>query len=131
MKPTRRVLVDGQEPLIKVGVSPEWAQALEDVAKSRIRIHRVKIRGTLQMTSSGSKGVEILHEAFQKALSVRKPKSVQVEIYAIGPPRYRIEVVAENFKQAERILDSAVQAAVETMTSQGGEGKFTRKDGQE
>jgi translation initiation factor 2 subunit 1 len=130
-KGLERVLVDGQEPLIKAGVPPEWAQALEDVAKSRIRIHRVQIRGTLQLMSNGSKGVETLHEAFQKALSVRKPKNAQVEIYTVGPPRYRIEVVAENFKQAERILDNAVQAAVETMTSHGGEGKFTRKDGQE
>jgi len=39
--------------------------------------------------------------------------------------------VAENFKQAEKILDSAVQTAIETVTSQGGEGKFTRRDGQE
>ncbi len=126
-----RAVVEGEEPLLKVGIPPEWASALFDVAKSKIRIHRVQIHGTLQLTCPTSNGVEIIKDAFSKALGVRKPKNTQIDIYLIGPPRYRIEVVAENFKQAEKILDNAVQIAIETVSSQGGDGKFTRRNGQE
>jgi translation initiation factor 2 subunit 1 len=127
-----RAAIEGEEPLLKVGVPPEWASALLEIAKSKIRVRRVQIRGTLQLTCPTSNGVEVLREAFSKALGVRKPRNAQVNIYVIGPPRYRIEVVAENFKQAERILDGAVEAAIETVSSQGGEGKFTRsRNGQE
>jgi len=126
-----RTVIEGEEPLIKVGVPQEWASTLVEIAKSKIRVRRVQIHGTLQLTCPASNGVEVLHEAFSKALGVRKPRNAQINIYVIGAPRYRIEIVAENFKQAEKILDSAVQTAIETVTSQGGEGKFTRRDGQE
>jgi len=125
-KGLERAVMEGEEPLLKIGVPPEWASVLVDIAKSKIRVRHVQIRGTLQLTCPTSNGVEALREAFSKALGVRKPKNAQIKIYVIGPPRYRVEIVAENFKQAERILDSSVQAAIETVTSQGGEGKFTR-----
>ncbi len=126
-----RAVVEGEESLLKVGIMPEWASTLSEVAKSKIRINRVQIRGTLQLTCPKSNGVEIIRDAFSKALGVRKPKNTEIKIYLIGPPRYRIEVVAENFKQAEKILESAVQIAIETVSSQGGEGKFSRRNGQE
>jgi translation initiation factor 2 subunit 1 len=130
-KGLERTAIEGEEILLKAGIPSEWASVLLDVAKSKIHARHVQIRGTLQLTCPAPNGVEVLREAFSKALNTRKPKSVQIDIYAIGPPRYRIEVIAENFKQAEKVLDVAVQAAIETVSSQGGEGKFTRRDGQE
>jgi len=124
-------VIEGEEALLKIGVPSDWSSAILDVAKSKIHARHVQIRGTLQLTCPAPNGVEVLHEAFSKALNTRKPKSVEVQIHAIGPPRYRIEVIAENFKQAEKVLDVAVQAAIETVSSQGGEGKFTRRNGQE
>ncbi len=130
-KGLERTLLEGEEPLLKVGIPSDWAQVLLDVAKSKIRARHVQIRGTLQLTCPAANGVEVLRDAFTKASNVRKPKNAQIDIFTIGPPRYRIEVAAENFKQAEKILDSAVQIAIETVSSQGGEGKFTRRNGQE
>jgi len=130
-KGLERTVIEGEEALLKIGVPSDWSSAILDVAKSKIHARHVQIRGTLQLTCPAPNGVEVLHEAFSKALNTRKPKSVEVQIHAIGPPRYRIEVIAENFKQAEKVLDVAVQAAIETVSSQGGEGKFTRRNGQE
>jgi translation initiation factor 2 subunit 1 len=130
-KGLERTAIEGEEILLKAGIPPEWASILLDVAKSKIHARHVQIRGMLQLTCPAPNGVEVLREAFSKALNTRKPKSVQIDIYTVGPPRYRIEVTAENFKQAEKVLDVAAQAAIETVSSQGGEGKFTRRDGQE
>ena len=128
-KGLERTVIEGGETLLKIGVPSDWSSTLLDVARSKIHAHHVQIRGTLQLTCPAPNGVEILREAFSRALNTRKPKGAEVQIFSIGTPRYRIEVIAENFKQAEKILDVAIQAAIETVSSHGGEGKFTRRDG--
>ncbi len=126
-----KAVEDGEAPLLKANIPEEWATTITEVARSKIRLPQMRIRGVLDMTSTKPSGVEILKEAFSKAMGVRKLAHASVSIYTIGAPRYRIEVSAENFKDAERVLDASVQAALKTITAAGGEGKFTRRSGKE
>ena len=50
-----------------------------------------------------------------------------MEAYTIGAPRYRIEVEAENYKDAEAVLSKAVKAAIDAIQSVGGVGAFQRE----
>ncbi|MEM2094220.1 MAG: translation initiation factor IF-2 subunit alpha [Candidatus Bathyarchaeia archaeon] len=117
---------EGDAPLLKANIPQEWATALAEVARSKIRLPRMKISGILELTSARPNGVEVLREAFSKAMAVRKSSRTSISIQTIGAPKYRIEVSAENFKEAERVLEASVQAVLKTISSNGGEGKFTR-----
>lgn len=52
-------------------------------------------------------------------------------MFTAGAPRYRIEVTAENYKEAENILERVAQTALKAIKAEGGEGKFIRKPAKE
>jgi translation initiation factor 2 subunit 1 len=57
-------------------------------------------------------------------------EDVKLDILYIGSPRYRLILVAPNYKVAEEVLKSAAQSAVELIENKGGSGNFIRsKDG--
>jgi len=66
-----------------------------------------------------------LRNAFKKAKNIRKYDSY-VKVYVIGAPRYRIEVSANSYKEAEKLLEKAVNTALSTVKASGEEGEFTR-----
>lgn len=117
----------GEKTLVKVGVPSGWATLLTEIAKAKIRVRRVGVKGVLELTSPGPDGVEVLRGAFKKAMSVRKPGGTHIKIYVLGAPRYRIEVSSRGYKTAEEVLDNATKAAIEVVEAAGGEGKFLRE----
>jgi translation initiation factor 2 subunit 1 len=116
----------GVEVLVKSGVPPDWAEVLTESAKGKIRLPYMRIRGELELTCAKPNGVAVLRDAFRKAKRVRKPKGTNVKIYVVGAPRYRIEVTARSYKEAEQLLKKAVQTAMDAVKSGGGKAEFTR-----
>jgi len=61
------------------------------------------------------------------AQKIRKSKETEVRVYTVSPPSYRIEVLAENYKKAEDLLQNAADTVLENITKVGGEGTFKRE----
>lgn len=116
----------GSEALTEAGVPKEYAGALAETAQDKVRVPRVAVKGILELTCQGPNGVEALREAFKAAESVKKPKAANVKVTVIGAPKYRIEVSAKNYKQAEKLLQNAIEAALSSLEKAGGEGAFKR-----
>lgn len=121
-----KAVESGQEALSKCGIPSDWANILTELAVSNIKIPRVKIRGNLELTSTKSNGVNILKNVFAKAIRIKKPLGSTIKLYTIGAPKYRIEITAEDYKQAEKLLERVVQRTLKFIKSEGGEGKFSR-----
>jgi len=116
----------GESVLTKCGVPSDWAGVLSEMARAKIKIPKVKIRGTLELTCTKSDGVTTLKNVFAKARNLKKPEGSDVRMFTVGAPKYRIEVTAESYKEAEALLERAVQTALKTIKAEGGEGKFSR-----
>ena len=116
----------GVEVLVKSGVPNDWAEVLAESVKGKIRLPYMRIRGELELTCAKPNGVTILRDAFRKAKRIRKPKGTSIKIYVIGAPRYRIEVTARSYKDAEELLKKAVETAVDAVKSGGGVAEYTR-----
>jgi translation initiation factor 2 subunit 1 len=114
---------EGEEAFIKLGVPLEWAKALTEAAKLKIKIEKAKVAATLELTCLKPNGVEAIKQSLINAEKVRKRKSASVIAYAIGAPKYRIEVLANNYEEAENLLEKAVNEALTTIKSLGGEGR--------
>ena len=121
--PLEEALDEGPEVLVKGGLSSEWAQAITEVTKTKIRLERSKVRGTVSITCHKPGGVEIIKQALTSAKKIRKPRGSEVKIYSIGSPKYRIEVQAPSFEAAEKTLSLAVEEALGTIKKAGGEGR--------
>jgi translation initiation factor 2 subunit 1 len=117
---------EGVEVLLKAGLPKELAEVLAEVAKDKIKISLVKIRGTMNISCPKPDGVDQIKEALLKAQRVKVSRGAEVRIYTVAPPKYRIEVTAHDRKEATDIIKKATDIAVETITKAGGEGVFER-----
>jgi translation initiation factor 2 subunit 1 len=116
----------GEKVLLDAGIQDKYAKDITVEAKSKIKVPRVEVRGILELSNTKPNGAEILREAFMKAKKTKKPRNVSVKFYVVGSPKYRVEVTARNYKEAERVLERAVETTIQTLESNGGQGSFKR-----
>lgn len=114
---------EGEEVFLKLGVPARWAKALAEAAKLKIRIEKAKVSTTLELTCLKPSGIDAIKKSLINAEKIRKKKGSSVTAYSIGAPRYRIEVLADDYEEAESLLEKAVNEALSTIRSLGGEGR--------
>lgn len=114
---------EGQEVFTKLGIAPDWAAALTEVSKSKVKLEKAALTATVELTCNGSEGIEAIRTALSNAKRIKKPRGATIRIYAIGAPRYRIEASTREYSEAEALLNSAVDEATNTLKSLGGEGR--------
>ncbi len=118
---------EGADVLLELGVPKNMAAALAEIAKEKIKMPMVKIRGTLEMQCTKPNGVILIRKALLSAQQIGKPQGVGVDVWMVAAPRYCIEVSAENYKEAERVLQRAVETALKDISKAGGRGSFERE----
>ncbi len=116
---------DGASILIKIGVPKEVADAITKVAHDNLKKPQVDISGYLDLTCYLPDGIEHIKKALGAANRVDSGE-ITVNISYVGAPRYRIHVVAPDYKKAEGILKKAAQSAINIMEKAGGSGEFHR-----
>ncbi len=116
----------GEKVLIDAGIQDKYAKDITVEAKLKIKVPRVEVKGILELSNTKPNGAEILRKAFKAAKKTKKPRNVTVDFYVVGPPRYRVEVTARNYKDAERVLEKAVETTIQALESNAGQGSFER-----
>jgi translation initiation factor 2 subunit 1 len=114
---------EGESVLNGLDLPPEWATALTEVAKTKVKLEKATLTATVEATCTSPEGIEAIRTALSNAKKVRKPKGATVRIYAIGAPRYRIEATAREYTEAEKLLSSAADEIANTLKGLGGEGR--------
>jgi translation initiation factor 2 subunit 1 len=118
---------EGAEVLVKLGVPKDMAATIEEIAKERIRLPVVMVKGTLELQCTKPNGAVLVRDALLDAQRIKKSSNTEVRIYVVAPPRYRIEVLAEDYKEAEKLLSKATQTALKSIVKFGGQGVFRRE----
>lgn len=122
-----QALKEGTEALTKLDIPEDIAKAIAQVAEERIRIKMVKVRGTLEIRCMKPNGVKCIQDTFNGAKKTQKAKDAKIEFSVIAAPKYRIEVMADNWKRAEEVLDKVSQTVVTSITKAGGHGSFKKE----
>lgn len=120
---------EGADALIKAGVREDVAKVLAEIAKEKIKAATVKVRGILNMTCFKPDGALRIKEALMKAMKNVPTKGVKVNIYVVAPPRYQVEVIAKDYKEANIALKKIADTAIDAITKLGGQGSFTPESG--
>ena len=121
-----KATMEGAKPLIEAGLSSRIAEALTKIAKEKIRITNVKVQGILNVSCRKPDGVLRIKKAFAEAEKVKIPNGSSKRIYVVSPPRYRIEVIARDYKTANAIFQKITDAITQGIKRLGGEGKLER-----
>ena len=97
---------------------------IEDIC-SKMKLPSVELRGILEISNNQSNGVELI----QKTLSdAENAKDVKIEITYLGAPRYRLSLVSQNFKTAEKSLKPILEKIEKNVKKQSGLYNFTREE---
>ncbi|HLC33293.1 MAG TPA: translation initiation factor IF-2 subunit alpha, partial [Candidatus Nanoarchaeia archaeon] len=78
------------------------AKLLSETVKARIKPPQVKVAGNLKLLSYSSQGINEIRE------SLMKITSAGIEVHYLGAGTYHLELVAEEYKEAERKLKDAL-----------------------
>jgi translation initiation factor 2 subunit 1 len=114
---------DGEETFTKLGIAEDWAKALTEVARSKIRLEKAKVTGTVELTCAKTAGVEAIRQALHGAKKVKKSRGTTIKVYTLGSPKYRFEVRSKEITDAQATLNLAVQEALSAIKGLGGEGR--------
>jgi len=117
---------EGPEPLLEAGLPKDMAAVLAEVAREKIRAPMVKVKGLLELQCMKPNGIVFIKEALQSAQKVEKLRGSRVRVYAIAAPKYAVEVWAEDYKEAERMLQSVAESAIKSISKAGGTGVFSK-----
>lgn len=122
-----KVAKDGVDVLLELGVEKELATTLAEIAKDKIQISLVNVKGILELQNPKPKGVLVIKEALELAKEAGESEGADVNVYLVSPPKYRIVVSTEDYKSAENILNTAAESAVKFISNSGGIGSFKRE----
>ncbi len=114
---------EGEEVFTKLGMSEDWAKALTEVARSKIRLEKAKVTGTVELTCTKTAGVEAIRQALHGAKKVKKTRGTSIKVYTVGSPRYRFEVRSKEITDAQATLNLAIEEALNAIKGLGGEGR--------
>ncbi|HON80980.1 MAG TPA: translation initiation factor IF-2 subunit alpha [Methanoregulaceae archaeon] len=119
------IVSGGEDSLKKIDLSAKVIAALATVARENVKIPRVTVSGNLVLTTMKPDGVNIIRRALRSA----EPKiaDTEIELTYLGAPIYRIKVTAPDYKQAEKAIEKAANAAIGVVERAGGEGRFVKK----
>jgi translation initiation factor 2 subunit 1 len=116
-------VVEGQTSAEKLKIEPNIGKELEVAVKEKIKQPEVFIKGELSLTSYAEEGVEDVKEALKK---VEEAGKGEVKIKYLGAGKYNVTVKSENYKEAEKLLDKAVNSAIKLIEKREGKGLFVR-----
>ncbi|HJH32269.1 MAG TPA: translation initiation factor IF-2 subunit alpha [Methanosarcinaceae archaeon] len=117
--------MNGIDSFTNTEISDKVVQSIVNIAQDNIKLPFVDIAGYVDLTSDKPDGIGIIKKAL-KAASKVKMDGVKVDISYIGAPRYRIKVIAPDYKTAEGILKRSAKAAIDAIDKAEGKGIFHR-----
>jgi len=104
---------------------PKKTLDIIEAVSTKIKLPSVEIRGILELTDHSSNGVENIRNSLQ---SFEKADQNGIKILYVGEPKYRISVVASDFKSAEKTLKPILEDIEKNIGKNKGSFKFTRED---
>ncbi|NWG11887.1 translation initiation factor IF-2 subunit alpha [Candidatus Bathyarchaeota archaeon] len=122
-----KAVKEGKAALTKIGISEEIATAIAEIAEERMHVPMVEVKGIVELRCMRPKGVNIIKEAFLNAKKAEKSREAKLRFYLIAAPKYAVEVKADNYKQAESILQKVGENIVSNVVKAGGQGSFRRE----
>ncbi len=106
-------------------ISEKIKKTIDELSK-KIKLPTVEIRGILEMTNNKSDGIEIIRKILLDA--IKESQNEKIEILYLGAPKYRLSIIAQDFKTAEKTLKPILEKNEKNASKQSGTFKFSREE---
>ena len=108
-----------------LAISEKIKKTIGELSK-KIKLPTVEIRGILEMTNNKSDGIEIIRKILLDA--IKESQNEKIEILYLGAPKYRLSIIAPDFKTAEKTLKPILEKIEKNASKQSGTFKFSREE---
>lgn len=95
----------GEKALAELELPEATAKAITETASEKIIPPRYEVGALVEVSSRGSNGIDQV----KKTLLAAASSSPDIRITYAGAPRYRVRITADDYKQAEKVLDSVLE----------------------
>ncbi len=114
-----QAVIYGEKALEEAGIPEEWIQPLLETARKHVEVKVVRISGILTLRSLAPDGVERIRKILVTSREAGKNavEGVNIRIYTIGAPRYRVDVQGHDYRDLEEALSKIVKTAEEQANS--------------
>ena len=106
-------------------ISEKIKKTIDELSK-KIKLPSVEIRGILEMTNNKSNGIEVIRKILLDA--IKESQNEKIEILYLGAPKYRLSIIAQDFKTAEKTLKPILEKIEKNASKQSGTFKFSREE---
>ncbi|WNY26656.1 translation initiation factor IF-2 subunit alpha [Methanolapillus ohkumae] len=117
--------IGGESVFAGMDVDKKMEASIVNVSRENIKDAFVEIAGYVDLTSLAPDGVEHIKNALKMAAEIEEPET-RVEVTYVGSPRYRIRVIAPDYKKAEAVLKKSSSASIKYISEHDGTGVFNR-----
>ena len=100
--------------------STECIVHLMQIISEKIKPKKVEVRGTLNLVLESPDGSEKIKKILTKL------QKGEIKIRYISAPKYRVSIVASDYKTAEGLLKQVQEDAISEIESLGGIGSFKK-----
>jgi len=122
-----KVVKEGSDVLTNLNIPDELVKVITQVAEERIKIKTVHVRGVIEVRCMKPNGVRCIQQAFSEGKKGLEAKDAKIEFAVIAAPKYSVDVIADNWKRAEEVLDKVSENVITNITKSGGHGSFKRE----
>lgn len=96
----------GEKGIAAAELPAQVAKAVVEVSAEKIVPPRYEVGALVEISSRDPNGVD---EVKKTLLAATGSSSAEVKITYAGAPRYRVRVTADDYKQAEKVMDSVLE----------------------
>ena len=114
---------NGIDSVKELKITKKVTKPLQEIC-SKIKLPSVEIRGIMEITNSSSNGIDIIKDNLVEILK----KDSKIDITYLGAPKYRLSIISEDFKTAEKILKPIIEEIEAKIVKKNGSFRFTREE---
>jgi translation initiation factor 2 subunit 1 len=100
------IAIKGSNEIKELKLQNKILSVIEDIA-SKMKLPSVELRGILEISNNQSNGVELIQIILSDA--EKEKEEVKVEITYLGAPKYRLSLISQDFKTAEKALKPIIE----------------------
>ena len=98
-----------EEALAGLKIEKGLCKALLEVAAKNMKKAKAEVNGIISLTSYSPDGMEVVKKIFS---SVPKIPGAEIGLLYLGAPKYQLKVIAEDFKAADKAMETIVEAVL-------------------
>ena len=118
------IAIKGNNEIDDLKLQKKVLATIEDIC-SKMKLPSVELRGIIEVSNNQSNGVELIQKTL---LEAENEDGAKIEITYLGAPKYRLSLVAQDFKTAEKSLRPILEKIEKSVKKQNGIYNFTREE---